>query len=211
MRTLGMVALYHALVVIAPGPDFALLLRNSLRGHRLVAVATAAGIASGIAFHSTYALLGLSWLIQTQPFALTLVQILGGLYLAFQGLRALTRRSSRPAGTVQSLEKDNNTESWSIGWRQGLLVNVLNPNATLFIVGIFAGVVPPSAPPWLRVICAVEMIVATAAWFGALALVLTRSKVRHVLARMGPVLTWIAGIALIAFGVRLLLAAKCCR
>ncbi|ERO61423.1 hypothetical protein P308_09075 [Pseudomonas piscis] len=51
-------ALVHFLAVLAPGPDFAVTIRQSVRFGRLVGTCTALGIGAGISVHVLYTLLG---------------------------------------------------------------------------------------------------------------------------------------------------------
>ena len=61
------VMLALALGVISPGPDFAVVIRQSLAYGRAAGVWTAAGIGSGILFHVAYGLFGLGWAVQAFP------------------------------------------------------------------------------------------------------------------------------------------------
>ena len=67
----GAVALAHSLAVASPGPDFAMVVRQSLAFGRGAGVWTAAGIGAGIWFHVAYGLFGLAWLTQRYPQSLT--------------------------------------------------------------------------------------------------------------------------------------------
>src|SRR5690606_37414234 len=63
----GAVALAHGLAVASPGPDFILVLRQSLRYGRATATASAVGIGCGILVHVTWSLLGVALLVRHQP------------------------------------------------------------------------------------------------------------------------------------------------
>ena len=82
------VALAHALAVASPGPDFAMVVRQSLAFGRGAGVWTAAGIGSGILFHVAYGLFGLNWLTQRYPQSLTVLGVAGAFvgYLIFTEL-----------------------------------------------------------------------------------------------------------------------------
>src|SRR5690606_2691298 len=59
----GQIVIAHGLAVASPGPDFALVLRQSLARGRTVALWTSVGIGSGILVHVSYSLLGLGLLL----------------------------------------------------------------------------------------------------------------------------------------------------
>ncbi|HTO03146.1 MAG TPA: LysE family transporter, partial [Opitutus sp.] len=63
----GKVALAHLLAVMSPGPDFAVVLRQSLGYGRRIAIWTSVGIGTAILLHVTYSLLGIGLLITGSP------------------------------------------------------------------------------------------------------------------------------------------------
>ena len=67
----------HALAVASPGPDFAIVLRQSLRHGRRTALWTSVGIGCGLSVHISYCLLGLGLFLQHSAIALTAVKWLG--------------------------------------------------------------------------------------------------------------------------------------
>ena len=68
------IATMHALAVISPGPDFAMVLRQSLRHGRATAIWTSVGIGCGLLIHITYNLLGLGLFLKNSATALTLAK-----------------------------------------------------------------------------------------------------------------------------------------
>jgi threonine/homoserine/homoserine lactone efflux protein len=118
-------------IVVTPGPDMALVLRNTLAGGRIAGLATSAGTCSGLVVHALGAALGLSALLLASSRAFTVVKLVGAGYLVFLGLRTFLRAGrSEPdrdgAGSVRS---------WA-AYRQGLMTNVLNPKVALFFVSL---------------------------------------------------------------------------
>ena len=89
-------AVVHFLAVVAPGPDFAITVRQSVRYGRTVGMVTALGIGMGISLHVGYTLLGVGALLHTYPWLLTVASVLGAGYLVYLGV-ALIRSPARPA------------------------------------------------------------------------------------------------------------------
>src|SRR5436190_2489125 len=83
------VALAHLLAVASPGPDFAIVVRQSLAHGRRVAIWTSVGVGSAIFFHIGYSLLGLGLLIRSSPLWFDAVRYAGAAYLAWLGVQAL--------------------------------------------------------------------------------------------------------------------------
>jgi threonine/homoserine/homoserine lactone efflux protein len=103
LKAFLLIAGVHALAVASPGPDFAIVLHQSIRFGRRPAIFTSLGIASGIFFHVAYCLFGLSWLLREHPAALEVMKYAGAAYLAWLGLKALwSGLTQKPATTPQA-------------------------------------------------------------------------------------------------------------
>ena len=77
------IAIAHLLAVLSPGPDFAMVVRQSLAHGRRAAVWTSIGIGSAILLHVTYSLLGIGLLLRSSHAAFTAVKFAGAGYLAW--------------------------------------------------------------------------------------------------------------------------------
>src|SRR5438034_10766503 len=78
-----------AIVIITPGQDTALTIRNTLLGGRMAGVATAVGVAIGQATWTLAASLGLTALLVASEPAFTAIRIVGAAYLTYLGAHAL--------------------------------------------------------------------------------------------------------------------------
>ena len=76
-------------VAVAPGPDFFMVLRNSLTRGRLAGVMTALGIGSALVVHVVYSVLGLALIIASSPAVFSLIRVCGASYLLYIAGRAL--------------------------------------------------------------------------------------------------------------------------
>ena len=100
------------LAVISPGPDFAMVTRNSLLLSRRAGVLTAVGIGLGVLVHVAYTLLGLGLLIQQSLWLFNAIKLLGAAYLVYLGLKMLR---SQPASGWERYQPDYGR--WR-GWLQ---------------------------------------------------------------------------------------------
>ncbi len=82
-------ALLGILIVISPGADFVLVLRNSLNRGRQAGIWSAVGISLAISVHITYSLLGISYLISQNEWLFSLIRYLGAAYLIYLGLKGI--------------------------------------------------------------------------------------------------------------------------
>ena len=69
------IALVHLVAVASPGPDFAIVVRNSISYGRRIAMFTSVGIGLAILLHVAYSLVGLSVVIATTPWLFTTFRI----------------------------------------------------------------------------------------------------------------------------------------
>jgi threonine/homoserine/homoserine lactone efflux protein len=204
------VAVAHMLAVAAPGPDFAMVVRQSLAHGRKAAIWTSIGIGSAILVHVTYAILGIGILLRTTPTAYLAVKLLGAAYLAWIGVKALMTRPrtalpGAPAGAEGELARPAGPTPKG-AWTTGFFTNVFNPKVTLFFVAIFATVIDPSTPKLLQGAFGLWMSAVTMAWFCMVSLFFTRDDVRNVFVRRGHWIDRAMGIVLIALAVALALS-----
>lgn len=197
----GTVALAHALGVASPGPDFAMVTRQSLSHGRSAGLWTAAGIGSGILFHVAYGLFGLAWMIERYPQFLSWIAYAGAgflLYMAYGALR------SQPLPDSADALPAAQAGDWKKNYAIGLLTNVLNPKATLFFVALFTAVITGPMTATLKLILGLWLPMTTFAWFALVALLLSKETLRQKLRRHAHRIDRAMGVVLLALGLGML-------
>jgi threonine/homoserine/homoserine lactone efflux protein len=129
-----------ALVIIAPGQDTALTIRNTLVGGRGGGIATAFGVVSGLATWTVATSAGLAALVvASQPLFLAL-RLAGAAYLVFLGVQAVRAAlSSRRTGPLSPSGPFPSPSGGGSGWGpylQGLLSNLGNPKILVFFLSL---------------------------------------------------------------------------
>lgn len=202
------VAIAHLLAVASPGPDLALVLRQSLVFGRRTAWWTSLGVGSAILVHVGYALLGLGLLLRGSEFWFAVVKYAGAAYLAWVGWQALRARPApeAPAGSPASPVALPAPPAQRSAFVTGFLTNVLNPKATLFFLSLYALVVSPETPRWVQAAYGLWMALATAAWFSLVTVLFTHAAVRRRFLRYGHWIDRTLGVVLIGFAALLALA-----
>ncbi len=201
------VVVVHLLAVASPGPDFAMVMRQSLVAGRRAALWTSLGIGSGILVHVAYTLLGLGLIISQSLQAFNLVKLIGAgylLYIGWKSLRAAPAEASENGTPVQTQADYPRSRALRIGF----LTNALNPKATLFFLSLFSVIIRPETPQAVQLGYGLYMALATAVWFCGLSLVLTQRHVRQGFARFGHWAERGMGVVLIGLGIRLALAER---
>lgn len=133
----------------SPGPDMLLLIRNALSLPLRAALLTVAGIAAGLCVHSFCVIAGLAAVMRQKPEVERTVSVLGGLYLGWLGVKLLRSvfQQSIPADPEPDDAGSAREDSPHSAFMQGLLTNLLNPKAAVFILGFVATNLGPSPGP----------------------------------------------------------------
>lgn len=195
------VAVAHLLAVASPGPDFALVLRQSVAFGRRTAIWTSLGIGSAILVHVVYALLGLGLLIRGSEFWFGVVKYAGAGYLAWIGFQAL--RARPPDTGAANISAAPAAPAGRSAFATGFLTNVLNPKATLFFMSLYALIVNPRTPKTIQAAYGIWMALATAAWFCLVAFLFTHESVRRRFRRHGHWIDRALGVVLLSFAATL--------
>ncbi|RRV11713.1 LysE family translocator [Stutzerimonas xanthomarina] len=195
------VALVHLLAVASPGPDFAVVVRESVTQGRRVGSWTALGVGCGIFVHVAYSLLGIGLIVSQSIVLFNLFKWLAAAYLVYLGWRALRARPM----SLEPVDMANAAVART-AWRAfviGFVTNGLNPKATLFFLSLFTVVISADTPLWVQAGYGVYLAGATALWFLLVAWLFSRGRVRAGFARMGHWFDRLTGAVLIGLGVRL--------
>ena len=189
------------LAVISPGPDFAMVTRNSLLRSRRAGVFTAVGIGLGVCVHVGYTLVGVGLLIQQSLWLFNAIKWAGAAYLVYLGVKMLR---AQPGGAVQGSATTALSDAAAL--RMGLATNVLNPKTTVFIVSLFLQVVRPSTPLAVQIGYGAFIALAHLAWFSLVALCFSAGAVRDRLLAVRHTVDRVCGVVLVGFGVALAVA-----
>lgn len=199
-------AIVHFLAVVAPGPDFAVTIRQSVRFGRWVGICTALGIGAGISVHVLYTVLGVGALMHTTPWLLTVAKIVGGAYILYLGV-SLVRSQPKPVLEGDKVAEEPIVEQTLLkAFTTGFLTNATNPKATLFFLAIFTTLISATTPLKIQALYGVWMCFVNALWFVIVALFFSSPKVRLLFMRMGHWFERTMGVVLILFAGRLMLS-----
>ena len=189
--------------LISPGPDFAVVVKNSLLYSRKTALLTALGIALGVLTHVFYALLGLGFLIKSTPWLFHSIKYVGVgylLYIGYKGLRA--KKANLEFDSVKRLDDISPQKAlWS-----GFLTNALNPKCMLFFVSLFSIVVSPDTPRIVMMAYGLTNFIETLVWFSFVAFCLSGKRTREKFKAAGHWVERITGGVLVGLGIKLLFA-----
>ncbi len=195
------IAIISLLAAASPGPDFFIVLKNSLVYSRRAGMMTAVGIAMALIVHLAYTLIGIGILISESPFLYSLLTKAGALYLLYIGCMSIISRSNSKSTTYS---KTNDTLSAKTAFLQGFLTNLLNPKCALFYISLFSQFISPTTPFEIKLVYGLLNWFIVLSWFLFLSYVLTNSTIQERLLRFRTAIDRIMGSALIYLGIKLL-------
>ena len=193
-------ALLWTVAVVTPGPNFfntAQLAASCSRRHGVVA---SAGVATGTIIWGLAGGLGIKSLFTAAPMLYLAFKIIGGCYLIYLGLK-LFKRSAPTTG--QAVLPDEPRRSLFSAWRFGLLGNLSNPKAALFVATAFASTMPPSPSPTLLALAVITMATLSFSWYTSVALVFSSERMANLYSRSRKWLDRFAGGCYLLFGAHL--------
>ncbi|RAU43632.1 MULTISPECIES: LysE family transporter [unclassified Pseudomonas] len=197
------VALIHLLAVASPGPDFAVVVRESVTHGRKAGTYTAMGVGTAICLHVGYSLLGIGLIVSQSIVLFNALKWAAAAYLLYIGFKALRAKPSDGAQPSLHLAKAERTARGA--FTAGFVTNGLNPKATLFFLSLFTVVINPHTPLLVQAGYGVYLAVATGLWFCMVARLFSQERVRAGFARMGHWFDRAMGGVLVALGLKLAL------
>lgn len=195
------IAIAHLFAVASPGPDFALVLRQSISFGQRAGLWTSAGIATGILIHVAYCLLGVAVLLASSDALFNTMKLLAATYLMYLGTSAI--RQSLVPQTVRVEAFQATRVSARQLFITGFITNGLNPKATLFFLALFTVVINQSTPVQVQMFYGFYLSLATFVWFAGLSSVLGREPVRRRLLQSGVWFERGMGVVLILLAIQL--------
>lgn len=195
------VAIVHLLAVASPGPDFAVVVRQSITHGRNTALWTSLGIGTGILIHVSYSLLGLGLFISRSLVVFSIMKTLCALYLIYLGVSAIRTPPMRKK-EIEATDRPSARPGAGQAFRTGFFTNGLNPKATLFFLSLFTVIIDPATPLVIQAGYGLYMALATALWFSCLSFFFGHDAVRRLFYRIGHWFDRLTGVVLIGLGLQ---------
>lgn len=184
---------------ISPGPDFAMVLRQSIAHGRRAAIITSAGIASAILIHGAYTVFGIGLIVAQSLLAFTVLKFAGAAYLVWLGISAL--RAPPPVAPDDLDAPARQSMPAGRAYRIGFLTNLLNPKAVLFFLSLFTTLVAAATPIAVKGFYVASMSVMLFCWFALVSVFFTTPRIRGAFYRMGQWFNRATGAVLIVLAV----------
>ena len=205
-HVLGFLAV-SLLLIVTPGQDMALVMRNTLLGGRASGIATSVGVAVGLALWAFATSAGVAAILVASEPVFAALKIAGAAYLVFLGLHAVYAAAvggsaREPRGEIHATRR---SDVW-IALRQGLVSNLGNPKIAVFFTSLLPQFTLPGDTSFASllalggVFCGLTLawLVIYAACIAKAGVVLRRPRVRRTIEGL-------VGAVLVGLGLRLAL------
>jgi threonine/homoserine/homoserine lactone efflux protein len=196
-----------AVVIVTPGPDTALTVRNTLGGGRPSGVGTALGVAAGQGVWTLATSAGIAALLVASSSALATLRLVGAVYLGWLGVSALWSawRGASSGGGNGLAGRGPSLSPW-VAFRQGLVSNLANPKMAVFFTSLLPQFAPAGQASFTGLLgLGLVFCLMTLVWLAFYAAVIARAG--DALRRLGVrrALETVTGLALLTLGARLAL------
>ena len=196
-------SLATAALAISPGPDNIFVLIQSMVNGKKYGLATVAGLMTGCLIHTTLLAFGVSAVIKDNPNVFYGIKVFGAFYLLYLAFKVF--RSSSNISLNNNGSKKRGLFSL---FKQGFIMNVLNPKVTIFFLAFFPGFLFSGelSPVIQFYILGFLFIIVSSLVFGAIAFLSgTLGALIQKNDTIGVILKWLQIIVFIGLAIYLLL------
>ena len=133
MEQLSAFFLASILLTLSPGPDLLMVMAKSLERGSNAALFFTAGLMTGLCAHTLLLIMGWPQIIGDRPYMVTAIKWMGCFYFCYLGVRAIRQSFTASQSIILAHATPSNH------YKQGLLMNLLNPKVSLFFWMFFPG------------------------------------------------------------------------
>ena len=196
--TIALFLLAATALAVVPGPAVAYIVTQSIDQGRRAGLVSALGVASGGLVHVAAATVGLSALIASSATAFTVVKLVGAAYLIVVGIRRIL------SGEGEEPEPRAVRAPLRRVYRQGVIVNVLNPKTALFFLAFLPQFVDPQRGAVWPQVAVLGVLFVSVAVLSDMTYALVSDAIAGRIRRTGTgakVRRWLTGGVFVALGI----------
>ncbi len=183
------------LAIISPGPDFFMVLKNTLTDSLKAGFYTTLGVSLGSTIVFSLGLFGVGIIVVNSHIMFALLQYFGGGYLGYLGIKSIISKPHvhEPELTGKDTQQINKFQYFRIG----LLCNLTNPKSFFFIISLSTYVAENAHPLIDGWFILLGSIIGTMIWFTFVSFVFGRASVRKIFYAKQKIINIVFGIILI--------------
>lgn len=206
LSSLFFVGMVSLLAAISPGPDFVIVVRNSLVYSRKMGFLTAFGVAMALIIHLTYTMVGIGVLLAENSWAYNILKFAGAGYLFYLGITGIVasfKMRNSDAFNLNYKKAEQEISSFN-AFKQGFLTNALNPKCAMFFISLFSQFITADTPLSLRIEYAFVNWSVSLGWFLLLTYMITGKLLKNRLDRFRAYIDRVMGTFLILLSLKLI-------
>ncbi len=195
------IAIIHFGIVIIPGPNFLIIVKNSLMYSRRTGIITARGVAIGTIVYVIAGFLGFTALLSQSVVLFNLVKWIGTFYFIYVGIQ-LIHSAHQPQTDIQ-IEDTQNQFNDKQALRSGLLTMLSNVKSAFYFMFLFTTVLPSDVPNTIKIAIIIMIPTISFLWYSILALTFSNHHIQLFYRKIERWMTYIFGGVWIFLGLRL--------
>lgn len=192
--------------LILPGPDFVGVVRSSMTRGTTAGLLTTLGVTIGLGFYATLSLLGLSAILVEYQWLTWAVRVLGGLYLAWLGIKLLRAKPVQSGEEIARGPLSGEVRGSALLF--GFVVTLTNPKAIVLFASVFATAVTASTPLWLMVLMVALVMASSLTWYTIVSLFMSSAPVMRRFQHARHWIERIAGVSFVLIGGHIIADAR---
>lgn len=192
-----------AILTISPGPDIIYVMVQGMANGKKQGLVTALGLASGLIIHTSLVAFGVSAIIKNSDTLFFIIKLFGASYLLYLAWQVF-KNDPKIAYSAEGIKH----KSLRSLFKQGFIMNVLNPKVSIFFLAFFPGFLwePDGNTVMQFYILGAVFMLLTLLIFGSVAIM--AGKISTYLKKhkqSGMVLKWLQIVVFIGIAVLILL------
>jgi threonine/homoserine/homoserine lactone efflux protein len=189
------------MLIILPGPDTAIVTKNTLAGGSARGIKTVTGTISALLIHTLAAVAGLSAIIVKSAFLFSILKYAGAIYLVYLGIKSIMALKNNALSEEITEPGKYKNKSY---FKQGFLTNILNPKVAVFFLTFLPQFVSTGSDPLIPfLLMGATYALLTTVWFMLYILLINQISTFMKKPRTTKVIEALTGTVLIAFGIKL--------
>ena len=198
--------LISLLIIIVPGPDFLIVMKNTVHSGKRNGMMSALGITTGHIVYASLAIFGIIYILTSLYYVFVLIKVLGACYLIYLGVRSIL--SARQSMSFNDKKQDLNQVSYLSSYRQGFLSTILNPKALLYYMSILPQFLSQGNIHMTSqvAVLALSVVLVTCCWFLFCVFIFQYIKLLFSNPKIKAIFDYSVGIILIGLSINLLLS-----
>jgi RhtB (resistance to homoserine/threonine) family protein len=190
------VALIQFIALLSPGPDIALVLKNSVLHSRFVSFMAVLGISCGALFYAILSVSGFGYITSHYPHVFIGIKLSGALFLFYLGLSSIRHYCKEKKRSEDSkLDKTlNQVLTAKKAFWQGLFTNLSNPKAIIYFVSVFSQFINKETTSLFIFGIVIEVFVLTLFYFALVANLFSFNKLKEQCLKKKHLIELITGV-----------------